>query len=169
MMGLMTRDWARLARTIRRARESRRMTQQELATAAGVSESTVQNLEDEENSYRRRPPSLSPIARALGWTPDSPDLVLDGGDPVLREEPEAPARQTAPLPRRLQYELTAGGIVDFEVLDYSPRGGKLIVIATSPAEDDEAAAEDVREWTRMQRRIRGIVGQEGPPGPSDSS
>lgn len=87
MMKAMTEDrtqwqWPRLAAAIRAARESRGLRQIDLATLAGVSEGTVQNLEDPERRPSRMPPSLASIEPHLGWAPRSGAAILRGGDPT---------------------------------------------------------------------------------------
>jgi len=57
-------------------------TQAELSRAAGISETTW-NIAERGMAVSAR--SRQRIARALGWTPGSVDVVLDGGDPTLAE------------------------------------------------------------------------------------
>lgn len=168
-MGVMSQDWVRLARAIRRARESRRMTQQQLAAAARVSESTVQNLEDEAYEYRRRPSTL-PQIEAVFWEPGSIDAVLAGGDPTPKTDAPAasPDRGTGGrLPLRVQHELE-GEVLDTEVIDLSRGGMKMVVVITrdpaKPHVDDDQLREDFAEWSRVQRELRGIVGNQDSTG-----
>lgn len=44
-MGAMEKDWVKLGKAFKAAREWRGMTQEQVATAIGVDESTIQNLE----------------------------------------------------------------------------------------------------------------------------
>ncbi|WP_405964806.1 helix-turn-helix domain-containing protein [Streptomyces sp. NBC_00723] len=82
----MERDWARLARAIKRARDAAGMTQRDLAAAAAIAEGSVQNLESGA-SRTRVPPSLAKVERALGWVPGSGVDILDGASgPVLLRE-----------------------------------------------------------------------------------
>lgn len=81
----MAQDWTRLGEAIKRGRMAKGLTQTELAREAGISESSVQNLES--GAPRKRlPPTLSKIEKALDWAPGSCANILDGGDPV-RVEP----------------------------------------------------------------------------------
>jgi len=173
---VMSKDWARLARAIQQARESRRMpgglrmTQTQLAEAAGVSEGTIQNLENPERTYRRRPPTLAAVERVL-WKPGSVDAVLAGGDPIpLSDEEFTEGRggtatdRSSPigqrLPLRVQHELD-GDVVDTDVIDLGRSGMKMIVVITrDPGHelpDDDQLREDYREWSRVQRELRGIA------------
>lgn len=167
----MTLSWERLSKAVRTARRARGWTQHDLAVAAGIGFSTVQRLESGE-SYTRRPMSLDRVERALDWASGSVDIILTGGDPLpikSAEDTEQSPRpaEPSPLPRRLTHELTEGEVVDHEVIDLSSGGLKLIVIATTPRpetpEDEEQVAEDLREWTRVQRQLRGIVSHKDDP------
>jgi transcriptional regulator with XRE-family HTH domain len=171
----MSQDWARLARAIQHARESRRMpgglrmTQQQLADAAGVSKGTIQNLEDPERTPTRRPSSLAAVERVF-WKPGSVDAVLAGGDPIPLPDEPSPATNTRPadiapriserLPLRVQHELD-GDVVDTDVIDLGRSGMKMVVVITrEPGQDlpsDDQLREDYREWSRVQRELRGIV------------
>lgn len=180
----MSKDWARLARAIQQARESRRMpgglrmTQTQLAEAAGVSEGTIQNLENPERTYRRRPPTLAAVERVL-WKPGSVDAVLAGGDPIPLPEDEAGSGHAGPhpdhspavgkrLPLRVQHELD-GDVVDTDVIDLGRSGMKMVVVITrDPGHElpgDEQLREDYREWSRVQRELRGIAAQKPPNDP----
>lgn len=147
------------------------MTQLELAERAGVSESTIQNLEAG-RQYTRRPPSLSRVEAALGWAPGSADIVLDGGEPVEHVdravEPSTPEEAvTAPsgqpilktgMPLRIVQELTMGQVMDADVLDLSRPGSdaRMVVVLVrgqSDASPDEIR-EDFEEWSRVQRELR---------------
>lgn len=78
-------DWSHLGVMIRRHRRQARMSQTDLATAVGMSLRTIGSYE------RGRVPAGAPsvpdgyydVARILGWTPDSVDRVLAGGEPQL--------------------------------------------------------------------------------------
>lgn len=179
----MSHDWARLARAIQQARLSRPMpggtpmTQLQLAEAAGVSEGSIQNLENPERVPNRRPPTLTKVERVF-WKPGSVDAILDGGDPVpLSDEAHPsgldtpsvgpPAKMADRLPLRVQHELDGGDVVDTDVIDLGRGGMKMVVVITRESGQelpgDDQLREDFREWSRVQRALRGIVapGQAG--------
>jgi len=148
-----------------------RMTQQQLADQAGVSEGTIQNLEDPKRTYSRRPPTLAAVERVF-WKPGSVDAVLAGGEPTpLSDEaptlvPDTPPVEPATrggerLPLRVQHELD-GVVVDTDVIDLGRSGMKMIVVVTRDQNlpDDDRLREDYREWTRVQRELRGIVARD---------
>jgi transcriptional regulator with XRE-family HTH domain len=59
-----------------------RLSQNDVAQAAGVTERTYRQVEKAE-AGDRTPTTLRGIAEALGWTPASIDLVVDGGEPQV--------------------------------------------------------------------------------------
>jgi transcriptional regulator with XRE-family HTH domain len=152
MMCTMTREWERRLAAVKTEREKRGLTQVELADAAGVTESTVQNLEGG-RTYKRKPESLDIVWAALR---------PDGAGPAADQDDSAtiPPRQAA-VPLRVQHELSEGEVVDTDVIDLSRGGMKMVVVVTrdpaSPAIDPDAVRDDYAEWTRVQRAIRKIA------------
>ncbi|MFJ7048993.1 helix-turn-helix domain-containing protein [Streptomyces sp. NPDC101112] len=174
----MTKDWKRLAAAIRDARKALGWGQQKLADAAGVGFSTVQRLEGGVG-YKKMPLTIDKVERALGWAPGSAEGVLAGGDPVALSEPEAGTGEAAVgatedaagrfvsgLPARIQHELAGGELVETDVIELNRPGMRLIVFATrDPDQSPEGKAgvtEDIKEWTRVQRRLRGLTADEPP-------
>lgn len=142
------------------------MTQQQLAAAARVSESTVQNLEDEAYEYKRRPSTL-PQIEAVFWEPGSIDAVLAGGDPTPKTDAPAASPPSGRLPLRVQHELNEGDVVDTEIVTLGRGGMKMVVVITRDTAsqvDDETMRRDFAEWSRVQRELRGIVGNQDPTG-----
>jgi len=80
----MNRDpqaWARLGRILKQTREHAGISQDELATRAGVSNASVQSAEYGKPPKGRMPPTIGKIARALGWGRGAVEAVLEGGQP----------------------------------------------------------------------------------------
>jgi transcriptional regulator with XRE-family HTH domain len=88
----MSLDFDRLGAAIANARTARGWFQVDLAAAAHVSESTVQNFEGG-RPFRREPSTLKHIEAALGWERGSGMIVARGGEPTL-----LPAVPVAPEP-----------------------------------------------------------------------
>ncbi|OHV40818.1 MULTISPECIES: helix-turn-helix domain-containing protein [Pseudofrankia] len=63
-------DWAAVADALNRRMAARRIGQQELANAAGVSVSTVRALQRGATGRRVQNATLTAICRALGWPDD---------------------------------------------------------------------------------------------------
>ncbi|WP_433451495.1 helix-turn-helix domain-containing protein [Streptomyces sp. CA-142005] len=168
------RDWKRLAEAIRDARKARGWRQEDLAEAAGTGYSTVQRAESSDG-YKTMPLTIDKIERALGWAPGSARTVLEGGTPTLVTDSaipgpaaETPASDSGDaagfvsrLPARIQHELADGELVDTDVIELKRKGMRLIVFATrdpeQAPENRAEKAEDIREWTRVQRRLRGLA------------
>lgn len=78
-------QWAHVAAIVKEFREAMGLTQAETVERAGgmLSVPVLQNIEGAKKlRYRRR--SLIGAARALGWTDDSIERALKGGEPLLR-------------------------------------------------------------------------------------
>lgn len=149
-MSTMTREWERRLAAVKAEREKRGLTQVELADAAGVTESTVQNLEGGRD-YRRKPSKLEAVWEAL----------QAGEDPFESTADSPASKRQAAVPLRVQHELTDGDVVDTDVIDLSRGGMKMVVVVTrdpdaTPADEDAMRA-DFAEWTRVQRAIRQIA------------
>lgn len=84
----MELDWTRLAGAIREAREAAGLSQVALAERAGISEGSVQNLEDASRRPSRIPPSLAKVEKALNWATGSAIAILQGasGPVTIRDE-----------------------------------------------------------------------------------
>lgn len=170
----MDRDWARLARTIAGTRKALGITQPELARKAGVGRSSIQKMENEAHVYTKVLPVHRVIARILGWTEDSIEAILAGGEPVKADtaaEPqgvtaaaEAPA-QGIDLPEglsdRAKMAFFGGKVVDSEVIDLAPDDPDavaLLVLKRGSRQDasPEQLRSDLRKWARLQRAAREI-------------
>ncbi|MFF3324908.1 helix-turn-helix domain-containing protein [Streptomyces sp. NPDC002889] len=157
----MGKDWPRLAEAIEAAREAKNFTQVALAKAAGVSESTIQNLESG-TERKRIPASLPAVERALGWAAGSGEKVLEGRDP-------APLSETAPaptdLPLRILQELQDGPLLDTTVLDLTPLGSSarmIVVVKGEPDASPEQIRADLLAWAKAQRHLQNLDGDDDP-------
>lgn len=155
----MDRDWKRLGRAIKAQRESLGLTtQQELADVAGVSRQTVHSLEaGKERS--RMPAAIGPVEKALKWEPGTAARLLT----EAADERSEPSRFAEGMPIRIARELSAGQVVDTDVLDLTLPGSssRLVVVfkQDSPAADMDPGELRValQEWSRIQRAMRKIA------------
>ncbi|RXS78866.1 XRE family transcriptional regulator [Streptomyces sp. TM32] len=159
----MGRDWKRLAEAIKDARQALRLTQVDLASAAGVSESTIQNLEAGE-SRSRIPTSLPRVERALNWREGSAQAVLEGGEPTPSHDDDTDRAGTVTeLPLRIVQELADGPLLDTTVLDLTPLGSDarmIVVVKGKPDASPEQIRKDLLAWAAAQRHLENLGGSE---------
>lgn len=173
MMSAMTRDWAKLARAIKAAREARGLTQIDLAERAGVSEGTIQNLESPE-PRRRIPPSLSKVQPHIGWAPNSGLAILEGGEPILapagHEGPTGPADRSVDkirddLPLRIVDELESEGpLLDSTVIQLPGTGDArmTIVVRGRPDASPEEIQAGLIAWRKTERKLHRLPDEDEP-------
>jgi transcriptional regulator with XRE-family HTH domain len=172
----MERDWARFGQAVKTARATAGdMTQEALAAAAGVGVSTIQTLERGSRHYAKITANHRAVARALGWTEDSVERVLAGGDPVAANVPSHPepagrAVATAPaddlldgLTERVKLALAGGKIMDSDVIDLAPDDPDSVAVlilkrGDRPGATLEETRERLRKWAALQRAAREIFG-----------
>lgn len=167
----MNRDWKRLGDAIKARREELGMRrQQDLADAAGVSRQSVHSLESGNSGkgWRRTPTSLDPVREALGWEPETVARYLTPAPPEVQNA--AAPRMAEGMPARVIQELSAGQVVDTEVVELSLPGlpftfvGILKQDASAPAATPEARQQVLLAWSRVQRAMRGIADDQSDSG-----
>ncbi|MFE0727891.1 helix-turn-helix domain-containing protein [Streptomyces antibioticus] len=159
----MDQDYVRLGAELKAAREHRRprLTQPDAAQALGVGRSTVQKMESERVS-QVTPTTVRAYARLLGWTDDSVDRVLAGGDPAIASDRGDRPLTGSPnlgLSPAVEYELRAGKVLDSQVINLGPdeSDGQIIVVLqgkkdATPEEVERIAA----RYRRARRHLQGI-------------
>lgn len=169
MMAPMTEDrtalhWAKLAAAIRTAREARGLTQLALAEHAGISEGSVQNLEDPNRRPSRMPQSLAKIEPHLGWAAGSGSSILRGGEPTpvaVMHDASADLRGGKDklrnkLPLRVVDELESDDpLIDSQVIQLpGVDGARMTVVVHGRA---DATPEQIQEallaWRRAERNL----------------
>jgi len=173
----MTNDWDRLAGAIRERRQALGMTQQQLADAAGVTRTTIKNLEGARQPTKRLPSSTAAVEQALGWAPGSIRIVLDGGNPIGTTQPAEPPQAAEPLsglPASVRDELATGEVYATEIHDLSQEGGiTIITVAVRRAGEPgaqistEERRRNFRAWSRVQRQLDNLPPLEWEPGDPD--
>lgn len=166
----MTANWDRLAGAIRERRAVLGLSRQQLADAAGVTLSTIKNLEGARRPTRL-PSSMGAVEQALGWTAGSGREVLNGGEPTIvataagyppAQDPYQPLANR--LPVQIIDELSTGEVYAAEIHDLTVDGGmRIITVAVRhPSEppgqqvSPEQRRRNHRAWSRMQRQIKGL-------------
>lgn len=172
-MCAMTYDWARLSKALQAARKARGIGQVELGELVGVRRSAIQKIE--RGDMKKVTPTIRAIARVVGWTDDSVDRVLAGGEPELAEPkaPDEPEAEVAFLGRsdlslRLVHDITSGGpLLDATVLpladDDVELGHMVIVVRGKPDASPQAIRRALEEWERREMRLRGVADEAPEP------
>lgn len=83
----MSTHWARLGTALRSARTQRGLRQEDVAAELGIKRGALANIEH--GKGRRITSTIRSYARLVGWTDDSPERVLAGGDPTPATPPGA--------------------------------------------------------------------------------
>lgn len=155
-------DWVRLGEAFKAARATHapKLTQDDVQRVLDVSRATVQNIE-RGKVFSRPTPSHRAYARLVGWTDDSIDTVLAGGEPTIATASTAVPEPSAPVPDGLPLliaeELTAGQLLATMVIKL-PGGGQAVVVArgkeNGTPEEIQAALD---AWKRAQPKLEEIV------------
>ncbi|MFD6421075.1 helix-turn-helix domain-containing protein [Streptomyces sp. NPDC060198] len=161
----MERDWARLGAALKAGREDLGLEQQQVAERIGVKRGALRNIEVGDVS--RVTPTVRAYARTVGWTDDSVESVLAGGDPTIPDTPAphsvATLADVTPdeLPLRIKAALAAGPLLDAVVIDLPAAEGEdpeaqMVVIVKGRRQ--EATPEQIKrallQWERAEAHIR---------------
>lgn len=155
----MDLDWDRLGKALQAARQDMTptLTQDELAAELGVGRSAIQNIE-RGMAFKKPTPTIRAVARRVGWSDDSVDRVLAGGDPQLVDLPKRPAVQPPagpPLPQRIQHELDQeGDLLDTVVIPLGDGASAVVVVKNPPDATPEQRQRNLDAWLRMQAQLR---------------
>lgn len=88
-MGHSEQAWQRLAEAVKSRRDELRLTQTDVAVAGEISVDRVRAVETLRGHEQLRRKTMRGLAIGLGWTPESVEVILAGGDPT-------PAHSLAP-------------------------------------------------------------------------
>lgn len=177
IMAVMTEDrthlqWAKLATAIRAAREARGLTQVALAELAGVSEGSVQNLEDVDRRPSRMPQSLTKVEPHIGWAAGSGRAILEGGQPTpapvtheaTAELRAAKDRLRDKLPLRVVDELESDDpLIDSQVIQLPGTDGARMTVVVHGRPDATPAQiqEALLAWRRAERNLHRLPDDDG--------
>jgi hypothetical protein len=83
----VTEDWQAVANAISDQMAALRTTQMEVVAGAGISLTTLRELQRNSNPRRRRPQTLAAVSAALGWPPTHLAMILHGAQarPLISE------------------------------------------------------------------------------------
>lgn len=164
----MTPQWKRLGAELRKARKAAGISQVDLAQAVGIGRSTVQAVE-RGKEYTKPAAVHRVIARAVGWTDESIELVLAGGEPEALAPPIAQAvernvesavssagdRADLDLPLRIVQEMEEGRLLDAQVIDLGGDSSArmIVVVKGAPDATPEQIRRDLRAWRDAQEAL----------------
>lgn len=139
--GGMATKWTRLGQKLRAARTAAGIEQQQIAAGIGVKRGAVWNVE--QGKIVKITPTVRKYAHLVGWTDDSPERVLAGGEPVLRgdsrqSEPidEAKGRALAhDLAVDVQESLRRGPLLKSQVVQVDTPSGKVLATIVLRGQD----------------------------------
>lgn len=158
----MDMDWNHLGKALQAARLESGRSQEELAEALGVGRSTIQMIEGG-HSYKRPTPTVRAFARHMGWTDDSVDRVLAGGQPRMRATSEpvpmasAPAVMDSRLPLVIVDELEEDGpLVDATIIPLGGDARMVIIVKGNPNASAEEMRRNVEVWRKTKRHLQAL-------------
>lgn len=145
----MDQDMARLGTALKATRDARRpkCTQVEAANALGVSRATLQSIERGTASTKVTP-TIRSYAHYLGWTDDSIEHVLGGGQPQIAQDTgvtESSSTRSSAGPARLPMRVvdaieSEGALVDTALIPLGEDATMVLVVKGRPG----ASADEVR-------------------------
>ena len=158
MSTMTTANWARLGAALVAAREELGLQQQEVAQRIGVKRGALANIEH--GRIAKVTTTLRAYARLVGWTDDSLEVVLAGGEPIARQDAHqestpfgASPEEPSDLSLAVQAALEEGPLVDSQVVTVPTSGGHLTATIVVRGESDaspEELHEALLEWRRRR-------------------
>lgn len=141
MMDAMARDWARLGERLKAGRIARDLEQQDVAAELGVKRGAVWNIES--GKIAKVTMTIKLYAKLIGWDEKSVSDVLDGGEPTLAVEPEAPAAPdvsdergpVSDLSLAVQESLRTGPLLESRVEEVTTPAGRVRATIVIRGED----------------------------------
>ncbi|MGW1989674.1 helix-turn-helix transcriptional regulator [Embleya sp. NPDC001921] len=151
----MTRDWTRLGEKLKTARSQRGLEQQDVAESIGVKRGALHNIE--RGAIAKVTPTVLAYARLVGWTAESVELVLAGGDPIPGHgtgdpTPESVAERevASDLSVLVQQSLRTGPLLDSRVAEVVTPNGRVRATIVIRGEDG-SSPEDLLAALRALR------------------
>ncbi|WP_217235396.1 helix-turn-helix transcriptional regulator [Streptomyces sp. AC555_RSS877] len=166
-------DWERLGRAFAAGREDVGLTQVSAARALGVTRTPIQAIERGRQSngqpFSKVTQTMRGYAQLVGWTADSPTLILNGQEPKPATQPGSASEIDArsDLPSAVDRELRSGKTLDHAVVHLGTNEDddtRLIVVlqgAENMTEDEIDAA--WQKWRQTRRRLQAIPGETDNP------
>lgn len=144
----------KLGKAMADAREAMNLTQVEVADRLGVTRTPIQAIE-RGGGFKKVTGTIRAYARLVGWTPESPDRILRGEEPIPAESAvDRPAAEG--LPMTVQEELERDGAVVDTAVVHLPDGTAVTVIVkgASKSPTPEERQRHLEAWRRVQPMLQ---------------
>lgn len=161
------RDWVRLGRAFAEARKKIPLSQVEVGGHLHVSRTPIQAIERGRQSngqpFNKVTGTMRAYARLVGWTEDSVDRVLGGGEPEQAPQPVEPpptAEAASDLPPDVALELRSGKTLGSTVMHIGPESAdaRVIVVLKGDVDITEDELEALmRDWRKKRRHLQGVA------------
>lgn len=168
------RDWKRLGHALAEARKAAGLTQVEVAERLSVTRTPIQAIErgvqPNGKPFAKVSPTMRAFARLVGWTEESPDLILRGQEPEPATQPvsETATEPKSDLPPAVDRELRSGKTLDHAVVHLSGEGDDddvRLVVVLKGAENmsEEEIDRRYEQWRKARRQLQAIPGESDTP------
>lgn len=159
------RDWQHLGREFAAARKAAGLSQVQAADQLRVTRSPIQAIErgrqPNGRPFNKVTSTMRAYARLIGWTEDSPEQILDGGQPEPAPEPPPVVEPPkSDLPPAIELELRSGKTLDSSVIHLgSEDDDTRVIVVLKGAEDisDEELDRRWQQWRKARRHLQGIA------------
>ncbi|MBE4790963.1 helix-turn-helix domain-containing protein [Streptomyces caniscabiei] len=139
----MATKWTRLGEKLKTARIALGKEQQQIAAEIGIGRVAVGNIE--KGRVSKLTPSIRSYAQIVGWTDDSPERVLAGGEPTLRNEgPQASTEALGVAPDLaidVREALRRGPLLKSQVVEVETPAGKVLATIVLRGQEGMSAEE----------------------------
>ncbi|MDX3162381.1 helix-turn-helix transcriptional regulator [Streptomyces scabiei] len=141
----MATKWTRLGEKLRAARIAIDLEQQQIAAQVGIGRRAIGNIEH--GAVAKLTPTIREYARIVGWTDDSPERVLAGDEPVLRNaQAEAVSGSQGrgaalDLAVDVQESLRQGPLLQSQVVEVKTPAGKVRATIVLRGEEGQSPEE----------------------------
>lgn len=167
------RDWKRLGHALAAARKEAGLTQVDVAERLSVTRTPVQAIErgiqPNGKPFAKVSPTMRAYARLVGWTEDSPELILQGQEPEPATQPvPEPADPKSDLPPAVDRELRKGRTLDHAVVHLSGEDDDddvrlVVILKGAEGMSEEEIDRRYEQWRRARRQLQAIPGESDTP------
>jgi hypothetical protein len=160
----MDGDWSRLANVVRNERDRRGLSQIAFGKELGVGRTVIQTIE-RAHKFKKITGTLHSLEQALGWKPGSVESILNGGGPILPEEPDTLAgglerrSKGMDLPMRISRALLEGTTLDTTIVPLARNAEVVVVVKSKATATDEEIQAALAAWEQREGYIERLGGR----------